>query len=101
MLEPDLNKICNGHLQREFLRYLPEVLLACRNTGKSGSITFRLTIKPVFSNGEGGIAVSYNFISKVRATPPSLQDVETYAWEDGELASADATMSLPFQDAED
>ena len=100
MLGPDLNTICDGHLKKEFMRYLPDVLMACRETMKSGSITMKLTIKAEPVDNGGTVTVGYKFCSKVRASIPSGQGEELYGFEDGELVSGDATMPLPFQGEE-
>ncbi len=98
MIGPDLNKICNGHLKQEFLRYLPEVMAACDETGKSGRIVFTLTIAPTPVTRAGEMVIAYAFHSKVRAIMPSRQGMDIYGWENGELTDGDATMQLPFQD---
>ena len=100
MVGPDLNTICNGHMKKEFLRYLPDVLMACKETVKSGSITMKLKIEPEIIDNGGTVTVGYKFSSKVRASMPSSQGVELYGFEDGELVSSDMTMPLPLQGEE-
>lgn len=98
MVGPDLNTICDGHLQREFARLLPEVLAAAEETGKKASVTFRITVEPVV--GEPGVPPAFCFTSTVKSSLPSRRRAELYNWSDGELSSGNITMSLPF-DAEE
>lgn len=96
MIGPDLNKICDGHLQREFARLLPDVLTAVEQTGKKASITFRITVEPV--DGEPGVPPAFGFTAVARSSLPPRKREELYTLLDGELSGANVTMPLPFPD---
>ena len=94
MVGPDLNKICDGHLQREFARLLPDVLTSAKETGKKAAVAFRITVELV--EGEPGIPPAFCFTATVKSSLPSRRRAELYNWSDGELSGSDVTMSLPF-----
>lgn len=98
MTELDLNKICDGHLQREFARLLPGVLTAANKTGKKATVTLKITVDPI--NGEPGIPPAFCFTAVVRCSLPSSRKDERYSLLDGKLSNSDGTMSLPFDDKE-
>ena len=50
MIGPDLNKICNEHLQREFANLLTDAIKDMGVTKDTFSISFRISVD--FVNGE-------------------------------------------------
>lgn len=96
MIGTDLNKICDGHLQREFARLLPDVLTAVEQAGKKASITFRITVELV--DGEPGVPPAFCFTATVKPSLPSRRKTELYNWSGGELSGSGVTMPLPFPD---
>lgn len=50
MVGPDLNKICDGHLQREFANLLTDAIKDMGVTKDTFSISFRISVD--FVNGE-------------------------------------------------
>lgn len=76
-----VDRLADGETTNEASHQLQQLIKACRDTGKSGTLTLTITIEPQFGRDAPDIVVD----SKVSIRPPARNLPHTVMWagEDG------------------
>lgn len=97
-LTKTLNALENGEFNCRASDLLEQLTLAVRETGKTGSLTIAISMKPVQGH-RGAMALSVKASLKTPEIPP--QAIVLFATDDGELLLNDPRqMQIPMQTVE-